>query len=156
MSINKVILVGFVGRDPEIRQTRSGNDVASFSVATTDRWRDKASGERKERTEWHHVVVWDENIVDFVKKYIKKGARVYVEGAQRTRKWVDQKGVERFTTETVVEKFRGVVTSLDRSEGGAGRPQPADDFDDYGSQRSSGPAPNAAAERTALDDEIPF
>jgi single-strand DNA-binding protein len=129
-SVNKVILIGNLGRDPEIRTTQDGTRIANFSLATSETWRDKASGERKERTEWHRVVIFNDRLVDVVEKYVKKGAKLYIEGALQTRKWTDQQGAEKYTTEVVLQRFRGELTMLDgRGEGGRG---------DYGSGSSGG------------------
>lgn len=135
-SVNKVILVGNLGADPEIRRTQDGSPVATFSLATSETWRDKATGERKESTEWHRVVVFAEGIVKVAEQYLKKGAKVYVEGQQKTRKWTDRSGADRYTTEVVLQPFRGVLTMLDSAGGGRpsessyGAPQPSDPDDD--------------------------
>ena len=154
-SVNKVILVGNLGRDPEIRTLNSGEKVANLSLATSETWRDKASGERKEKTEWHRVVIFNENIVRVAENYLKKGSTVYVEGSLQTRKWTDQQGVEKYSTEVVLQKFRGELTMLDgKGEGGGAM------SDDYGGgfQSSSGPRNQASGpkEDFPLDDEIPF
>ncbi len=117
-SVNKVMLVGNVGKDPEIRRTQDGAAVASFSVATSEKWRDKASGDRKERTEWHNVVVFNEQLVKVVEGYVKKGSKVYVDGALQTRKWTDKNGQERYSTEIVLQKFRGEIQLLDKLDKG--------------------------------------
>src|ERR1700680_4914008 len=121
-SVNKVILVGNLGRDPEIRSTQDGMRIANLAVATSETWREKMSGERKERTEWHRVVIFNERLSEFAEKYLKKGSKVYVEGALQTRKWTDQQGQERYTTEIALTRFRGELTMLDsaRGAGGAG------------------------------------
>jgi single-strand DNA-binding protein len=119
-SINKVILVGNLGRDPEIRSTQDGQRIATFSVATSESWRDRNSGERKERTEWHRVVIFNERLVEVVEKYVKKGAKLYVEGALQTRKWTDNSNQERYTTEVVIQRFNGDIQMLDRAGGGGG------------------------------------
>ena len=118
-SINKVILVGNLGRDPEIRSTQDGMRIANLAVATSETWRDKMSGERKERTEWHRVVIFNERLAEVAEKYLKKGSKVYIEGALQTRKWTDNSGQERYTTEVVLQRFRGELTMLD----GAGAPR---------------------------------
>src|SRR5712671_3392550 len=120
-SVNKVILIGNLGRDPEIRSTQDGTRVANLSVATSESWRDKASGERKERTEWHRVVIFNENLVKIAEQYLKKGSKIYVEGALQTRKWTDQAGVEKYSTEVVLQRFRGELTMLDGAAGGRGQ-----------------------------------
>src|SRR5579859_5721323 len=120
-SVNKVILIGNLGRDPEIRSTQDGTRIANLSVATSESWRDRNSGERKERTEWHRVVIFNENLVKVAEQYLKKGSKIYVEGALQTRKWTDQGGAERYSTEVVLQRFRGELTMLDgRGEGGGG------------------------------------
>ena len=134
-SVNKVILVGNLGADPEIRALGSGDRVANLRIATSESWRDRTSGERKEKTEWHRVVIFNENLVKVAENYLRKGAKVYIEGAIQTRKWADQSGVEKFSTEIVLQKFRGELTMLDgRNDnadqgggysGGAARPDDA-------------------------------
>jgi len=119
-SVNKVILIGNLGRDPEIRSTQDGTRIANFSLATSETWRDKASGERKERTEWHNVVIFNENLAKVAEQYCKKGTKVYIEGQLQTRKWQDQSGADRYTTEVVLQRFRGELTLLDSRGGGAG------------------------------------
>jgi single-strand DNA-binding protein len=165
-SVNKVILIGNLGRDPEIRSTQDGTRIANLSVATSESWRDKASGERKERTEWHRVVIFNDRLVDVVEKYLKKGSKVYLEGALQTRKWTDNSGQERYTTEVVLQRFRGELTMLDGRSGGGGgegyaEEAPAEDYaaaSGRGGGGGGGGAPRA--ERRApvqeLDDEIPF
>ena len=119
-SVNKVILVGNLGKDPEVRTTQDGQKIVSFSVATSETWNDRASGERKERTEWHRVVIFNENLGGVAEKYLRKGGKVYVEGSLQTRKWTDQAGQEKYTTEVVLSKFRGELTLLDgRRVGGS-------------------------------------
>ena len=155
-SVNKVILVGNLGRDPEIRTLTSGDRVANFSIATSETWRDRTSGERRERTEWHRVVIFNDNLVKVVENYVKKGSKVYIEGALQTRKFQDQSGAERTTTEVVLQKFRGELTMLDgKGEGGGGGREDGD-FGGYSSgprQQSAGPKETFSAD---LDDEIPF
>ena len=120
-SVNKVILVGNLGRDPEVRRLNSGDQVVNFTLATSENWRDKTTGERKEKTEWHRVVVFNEQIGKIVEQYCKKGSKVYVEGQLQTRKWTDQSGAEKYTTEIVLQRFRGELTLLDsRASGGSG------------------------------------
>ena len=120
-SVNKVILVGNLGRDPEIRSTQDGTRVANLSLATSESWRDKSSGERRERTEWHRVVVFNDRLVDVCERFLKKGSKIYIEGALQTRKWTDQSGQEKYTTEVVLQKFRGELTMLDGRGGGGCR-----------------------------------
>ena len=160
-SVNKVILVGNLGRDPEIRSTQDGTRVANLSLATSESWRDKSSGERRERTEWHRVVVFNDRLVDVCERFLKKGSKIYIEGALQTRKWTDQSGAEKYTTEVVLQKFRGELTMLDgRSGGGAGAEDEGSGggFSDSGS--SSGPCRMGRAPAGAgggdLDDDIPF
>lgn len=155
-SVNKVILVGNLGADPEIRALSSGDRVANLRVATSETWRDRASGERKERTEWHRVVIFNENLVKVAESYLRKGSKVYIEGAIQTRKWTDQSGVEKFSTEIVLQKFRGELTMLDGrggdgDEGGGGS---GGGFSSSGPRsQPSGPREDFSAD---LDDEIPF
>jgi single-strand DNA-binding protein len=154
-SINKVILVGNLGRDPEIRSLNSGDRVANLSIATSESWRDRASGERKERTEWHRVVIFNDNLVKVAENYLKKGSKVYIEGQLSTRKFTDQSGVEKYSTEIVLQKFRGELTMLDGKGEGGGR-----DEGDFGGYASSGPRNQSADPKETfsadLDDEIPF
>jgi single-strand DNA-binding protein len=167
-SVNKVILVGNLGADPEIRRTQAGDPVASFRIATSESWRDKNTGERKEKTEWHSVVVFNEQLADVVEKYAKKGAKVYVEGQLQTRKWQDQSGLDRYTTEIVLNRFRGEIQLLDKAP--SNRPPAADDPESYGTRRvrdDEADLRRQSEERTRaardnrnpsrdLDDEIPF
>jgi single-strand DNA-binding protein len=135
-SVNKVILIGNLGKDPEIRRTQDGRPIANLRIATTETWRDKASGEKRERTEWHSVVIFNENLCKVAEQYLKKGAKVYVEGQLQTRKWQDQQGQERYSTEVVLQNFNGTLTMLDgRAGGGMGGMQEsgADYGADYGS-----------------------
>ncbi|MCR5880035.1 single-stranded DNA-binding protein [Phenylobacterium sp. J367] len=156
-SVNKVILIGNLGADPEIRNLPSGERVANLRIATSETWRDRNSGERKEKTEWHRVVVFNENIVKVCEQYLRKGAKVYIEGSIQTRKWTDQSGQEKYSTEIVLQKFRGELTMLDgRGEGGG-----ASEGGGYsGGGFSSGPRNTSSAPRedfsADLDDEIPF
>ena len=160
-SVNKVILVGNLGRDPEIRSTQDGTRVANLSLATSESWRDKNSGERRERTEWHRVVVFNDRLVDVCEKYLKKGSKIYIEGALQTRKWTDQSGQEKYTTEVVLQKFRGELTMLDGRGGGAGDSDDAGGgFGDSGSGGGGGSNRMSRAPAGAgggdLDDDIPF
>src|ERR1043165_4584689 len=134
-SVNKVILVGNLGADPEIRSLGSGDRVANLRVATSETWRDRNSGERKERTEWHRVVIFNDSLVKVAESYLRKGSKVYIEGAIQTRKWTDQSGQEKFSTEIVLQKFRGELTMLDGKGGDAER----DEGGGYGGGFSSGP-----------------
>ena len=131
---NKVILVGNLGREPEVRSMSSGDPVVNLSLATSERWKDKSSGEQREKTEWHRVVVFDERLCDVAQKYLRKGSKIYIEGQLQTRKWTDQQGVEKYSTEVVLKRFNGVLTMLDSR-----------------SDQSEQPAP-----QVSLDDDIPF
>ena len=156
-SVNKVILVGNLGRDPEIRTLNNGEKVANLSLATSEQWRDKSTGERKEKTEWHRVVVFNDNIVKVVENYLKKGSTIYVEGSLQTRKWTDQQGVEKYSTEVVIQRFNGQLTMLGgRDGGGSSSGGPRDD--DYSSGFSTGGAnkPSGPRESYDLNDDIPF
>ena len=158
-SVNKVILVGNLGRDPEIRSTQDGMRIANLAVATSENWRDKMSGERRERTEWHRFVIFNERLTEVAEKYLKKGSKVYIEGALQTRKWTDNSGQERYTTEVVLQRFRGELTMLDGAGGarGAGGP-PIDDEGFADEPRASGSITPSRG-RTPLndlDDDIPF
>ena len=178
-SVNKVILVGNVGKDPEIRRTQDGRPIANLSLATSETWRDKATGERKEKTEWHRVVIFSEPLCKVVEQYVKKGAKLYVEGAVQTRKWTDQSGVEKYSTEVVLQGFNGSLTMLDGASGGRGASGGMGMQESGGGDNDAGggfgggggysePAPKrvtktgggAAASKgsfdKALDDEIPF
>jgi single-strand DNA-binding protein len=119
-SVNKVILVGNLGRDPETRRLASGDPVVNLRIATSESWKDKMSGERKEKTEWHSVVIYNENLARVAEQYLRKGSKVYIEGQLQTRKWADQSGVEKYTTEVVLQRFRGELTLLDGRSGGGG------------------------------------
>jgi single-strand DNA-binding protein len=163
-SVNKVILIGNLGKDPEVRRLNSGEPVVNLRIATSESWKDKATGERKEKTEWHSVVIFNENLARVAEQYLKKGSKVYLEGQLQTRKWQDQQGVEKYTTEIVLQRFRGELTLLDgRGGGGAG------DADEESGQISRGgdfgrsspmerrPAPAGGGSRYSdLDDDIPF
>ena len=156
-SVNKVILVGNLGKDPEIKTMQSGDKVANFSIATSESWKDKASGERKEKTQWHNIVIWNPGLVTIAERYLKKGAKIYLEGQLETRKWTDNSGVEKYTTEVVLRPYRGELTMLDSKGGGAAAEGGA--FRDNSSSQSydSGPAPaNNSRPADALEDEIPF
>ena len=160
-SVNKVILVGNLGRDPEIRRTQDGRPIAQLSVATSENWRDKNTGERKEKTEWHRVVIFSEGLAKIAEQYLKKGSKVYLEGALQTRKWQDKDGNEKYTTEVVLQGFNSTLTMLDGKGGGAGAGGGAESSEDFG---SSGPAPSRERKpamaggggRDDMDDEIPF
>jgi single-strand DNA-binding protein len=161
--VNKVILVGNLGADPEARSLNSGGEVVNMRVATSENWTDKASGERKEKTEWHNVVIFNENLGRVAKNYLRKGSKVYLEGQIQTRKWQDQSGNDRYTTEIVLQRFRGELVLLDSREGaGGGRGAFNEDFgDDFGGGAPSGSQrqqsrPQPAAFDTDLDDDVPF
>ncbi|GGE34088.1 single-stranded DNA-binding protein [Marinicauda pacifica] len=166
-SVNKVIIVGNLGADPEIRRLNSGDPVVNMRIATSEQWRDKQSGERREKTEWHNVVIFNENLAKVAENYLKKGSKVYVEGQLQTRKWTDQSGQDRYTTEVVLQKFRGELQMLDgRSEGGGGGRSGGYAADDQsggsggysggggGGQRQDRPREDFSSD--TLDDDIPF
>jgi single-strand DNA-binding protein len=163
-SVNKVILVGNLGKDPEVRRLQNGNPVVNLSVATSENWRDKATGERKEKTEWHRVVIFSEGLAKVAEQYLKKGAKVYIEGALQTRKWTDQAGVEKYSTEVVLQGFNSNLTMLDGRSGGGGGSFGSDDSGgDFGSGGPSSGAPprravaaGAGARNSDMDDDIPF
>jgi single-strand DNA-binding protein len=159
-SVNKVILVGNLGADPEVRRMQDGRPVVNLRVATSESWRDKATGERKEKTEWHRVVIFNEGLAKVAEQYLKKGSKIYVEGQLQTRKWTDQQGVEKYSTEVVLQGFNSALTMLDRAGGGGG----GGDYGDSSDFGSSRPAPRerqpamagGGGKRGDLDDEIPF
>ncbi|WP_398476803.1 single-stranded DNA-binding protein [Tardiphaga sp.] len=164
-SVNKVILVGNLGKDPEVRRMQNGNPVVNLTVATSDTWRDKGTGERKEKTEWHRVVIFSEGLAKVAEQYLKKGAKVYIEGALQTRKWTDPQGAEKYTTEIVLQGFNSTLTMLDgRSGGGSGGGggYGGDDMgDSFGGGQSSAPPQRRVAAaptggRSDMDDDIPF
>ena len=175
-SINKVILVGNLGKDPEIRRTQDGRPIANLRIATSETWRDKATGEKREKTEWHSVVIFSEGLCRVAEQYLKKGSKVYVEGQLQTRKWTDQSGQEKYTTEVVLQRFRGELTILDsRGGGGAGASEYGDeepgqisrggDFGRSSPSQDRRPAPSfggggggggGGSRYNDLDDDIPF
>lgn len=165
-SVNKVILIGNLGKDPEIRTLNSGDRVANLRIATSEQWRDKATGERKEKTEWHQVVIFNENIVKVAENYLKKGSTVYIEGSLQTRKYTDAQGVEKYSTEIVLQRFNGQLTMLggrNDSQGGGqgggyGGGGGGRNDDDYSSGFSTGGAnkPSGPKESYDLNDDIPF
>lgn len=167
-SVNKVILIGNLGRDPEVRHAQDGSKIVNLNVATSESWKDRNSGERKEKTEWHRVVIFNDRVADVAERYLKKGSKVYIEGALQTRKWTDQSGAEKYTTEVVIGKFKGELTLLDgRGEGGGGGAYEAGGESDYGAApRQPAPARGPAGGGSGggsgwdappdLDDEIPF
>ena len=168
-SVNKVILVGNLGRDPEVRRLGSGDPVVNLRIATSKSWKDKQSGERKEKTEWHSVVIFNENLARVAEQYLKKGSKVYIEGQLQTRKWQDQSGQEKYTTEIVLQRFRGELTILDSRGGGAGAGDFGDDQGggqisrggDFGSsspmeRRPAAPTSGGGSKYGDIDDDIPF
>ncbi len=165
-SVNKVILLGNLGRDPEVRNTQDGSKIVNLSIATSESWKDRATGDRKEKTEWHRVVIFNPNLADIAERYLKKGSSVYIEGALQTRKWTDKDGVEKYSTEVVIGKFKGELTLLGGRDSGGSGGGGGGGYDDTGPQRggSSGGGRGAPAggggggwEPPAdLDDEIPF
>ena len=146
-SVNKVILIGNLGRDPEVRRLTSGDPVVNLSVATSESWRDKASGERKERTEWHRVVIFNENLVKVAEQYLRKGSKVYLEGQLQTRKYSDKDGAEKYSTEIVLQRFRGELVMLDARGEGERAERPV---------MAGAPEESRSFQRDDLDDEIPF
>ena len=161
-SVNKVILIGNLGADPEIRRTQDGKPVANLRIATSETWRDRNTGERKEKTEWHRVVIFNEGLCRVAEQYLKKGSKVYIEGALQTRKWTDQSGQERYSTEVVLQGFNSVLTMLDGRGGGAGTDEDygGDSFGSSGVSTRRQPAMagggSAGRMNDILDDEIPF
>ena len=154
--VNKVILVGNLGADPEARSLNSGGEVVNMRVATSEQWKDR-DGNRQERTEWHNVVIFNENLGRVAKSYLRKGSKVYLEGQLQTRKWQDQSGADKYTTEVVLQRFRGELVLLDSREGGAGRGAFSDDFGDSSSAPSKPQSrPQPASFDTDLDDDVPF
>jgi single-strand DNA-binding protein len=164
-SVNKVILVGNLGRDPEVRRMGSGDPVVNLRIATSENWRDKATGERKEKTEWHSVVIFNENLAKVAEQYLKKGSKVYVEGQLQTRKWQDQSGQEKYTTEIVIQRFRGELTILDsRGSGGSsdygdeqqGQVSRGGDFGRSSPMEKRPAMASGGSKFNDLDDDIPF
>jgi single-strand DNA-binding protein len=161
-SVNKVILIGNLGRDPEIRRTQDGRPIANLSVATSDSWRDKNTGEKREKTEWHRVVIFSEGLCKVVEQYLKKGSKVYLEGSLQTRKYQDKDGQEKYSTEIVLQNFNSTLVMLDRAGGGGGDFGGDDAGGDFGSSGPSTRKPAmagagaGAGKRGDMDDEIPF
>jgi len=153
MSVNKVILVGNVGQDPEVKNTQDGRELATFSIATSENWKDKSSGEKKEKTEWHRVVVFSQGLVGVIKNYVKKGTKLYIEGQLQTRKWSDSNGVEKYTTEIILQNFNSTLQILDSRGGNGGSDGDSSGGYDRGSSDSR-KSSNVTVEET--DDEIPF
>jgi single-strand DNA-binding protein len=158
--VNKVILIGNLGADPEIRRTQDGRPIANLRLATTETWRDKATGERRERTEWHRVVIFSEGLARVAEQYLKKGSKVYLEGSLQTRKWQDNSGQDKYTTEVVLQGFNSQLTMLDRAGAGGGDFAPDESAGEFGSPgpsaREKKPALAVAGKHGDLDDEIPF
>jgi single-strand DNA-binding protein len=154
-SVNKVILIGNLGRDPEVRATQDGREIANLAIATSESWKDRSTGERKEKTEWHRVAIFNEGLVKVAKSYLKKGSKVYIEGQLQTRKWTDKDGQEKYSTEIVIQNYNGVLTMLDGRPGGddsAGNSGGFGGSSSYNSAPATSPKPAAEL----LDDEIPF
>ncbi len=162
-SVNKAILIGNLGRDPQVRRMPSGESVCSFSVATTESWRDKASGERRDRTEWHNVVIFNENLAKIAEQYLKKGSKVYIEGQIQNRKYTDKDGAEKYISEVVLQRFRGELTLLDSRGGGGGDFAGREESDSFGESARGGSVGRAPAGVSGarplsetIDDDIPF
>jgi single-strand DNA-binding protein len=161
-SVNKVILVGNLGKDPESRSFQNGGEVVSFSVATSESWKDKGSGDRKEKTEWHNVSIFSEGLARVAKSYLRKGSKVYLEGQLETRKWQDQSGNDRYSTDVVLRQFNSAMVLLDKAEGGGGGRGGGSYDDEFGGGSSGGGSsraqqrPQPAAFDTDLDDDVPF
>jgi single-strand DNA-binding protein len=149
MSINKVILVGNLGQDPEIRSTQDGREIVSFSLATSESWKDKNTGEKKDKTEWHRIVIFSQGLVGIAKNYLKKGSKIYLEGSLQTRKWTDNQGLEKYTTEVILQNYNSTLQILDSRER-------ASSGDVYSSNGSSGGRKNSDIAIEENDDEIPF
>jgi single-strand DNA-binding protein len=154
-SVNKVILIGNLGADPEIRRTQDGRPIANLRIATSESWRDKTSGERKEKTEWHRVVIFNEGLCRIAEQYLKKGSKVYLEGQLQTRKYNDKDGVEKYSTEIVLQGFNSQLTMLDTRSGGGGEASDGD-FGSQGAMPARKPAMAGTGKRSDMDDEIPF
>jgi single-strand DNA-binding protein len=162
-SVNKVILIGNLGADPIVRATQDGREIATISIATSESWKDRNSGERKEKTEWHRVVIYNDGLVGVVKNYLRKGSKVYLEGQLQTRKWTDQQGIEKYTTEVVLQNYSGTLTMLDGKKDDGGNQNNYDDGQSsggYGAAGNNNYGGGAARQQQAtaphLDDDIPF
>ncbi len=165
-SVNKAILVGNLGRDPEVRTSQDGSKIVNLNIATSEQWKDRSSGERREKTEWHRVVIFNPNLADIAERFCRKGSSVYIEGQLQTRKWTDQQGVERYSTEVVIGRFKGELTLLGSAQGGGNNPPPPGGQDDYGRSNSRTGGYGGSQQRGGgggsweppadLDDEIPF
>ena len=154
-SVNKVILIGNLGADPEVRHTQDGNPIVNLRLATNETWKDRQTGERRERVEWHRVVIFNENLGRIAQQYLRKGSKVYLEGQLQTRKWTDQSGQERYTTEVVLQRYRGELTMLDGRGEGGGFSSGGSNFDS-GSRSGGGAFESAGGGGDDMDDEIPF
>jgi single-strand DNA-binding protein len=154
-SVNKVILIGNLGKDPEVRAMGDGKPVVTLALATSENWKDKSTGERREKTEWHRVVIFNENLARIAESYLKKGSKVYIEGSLQTRKWTDQSGADKYTTEIVLQNYGGTLTMLDSKGDGGGGFQQQGGGDDYASGGAAAPKASPAP-ADDLDDDIPF
>ena len=160
-SLNKVMLIGNLGKDPEVRSFQNGGKVCNFSIATGETWKDKNTGEKREKTDWHNIAIFNENLVRIAEQYLKKGSKVYIEGSLQTRKWQDQSGADKYTTEVVLQNFNGTLVLLDRAEGGGGGQRGGGYNQDDGGYGSGGAAKSGGATRPSafdsdLDDDVPF
>lgn len=156
-SVNKVILIGNVGQDPDIRSTQEGKKIANLSIATSESWKDKNTGERKDKTEWHRVSVFNENITKVIENYVKKGSKIYIEGALQTRKWTDKDGIEKYTTEIVLQNYNGVLVLLEGKQEAQPNDTPrASQVSAEGYERVSGGRVNQGSTAAMLNDDIPF
>lgn len=159
MSVNKVILIGNVGQDPEIKSTGDGRELATFSLATTESWKDKNSGEKKDKTEWHRIVIFSPGLVNIVKNYVKKGSKLYLEGQLQTRKWTDNSGIDKYSTEIILQNFNSVLQMLDSSRGSGSSNSSSDGFSfgQNNNQNNSNSSNKASSNfNEELDDDIPF
>ncbi|MBT5383833.1 MAG: single-stranded DNA-binding protein [Kordiimonadaceae bacterium] len=156
-SINKVTLIGNLGKDPEVRHTQDGAPIVTLAIATSDSWKDKATGEKREKTEWHRVVIFNEHLCKVAENYLKKGSKIYIEGSLQTRKWTDNTGVEKYSTEVVLQRYNGELTMLDGRGDAGGYSQDGGSSDNYNQVASGGGGGSApASEKPGFDDEIPF
>ena len=162
-SLNKVMLIGNLGKDPEVRSFANGGKVCSFSIATSENWKDKNTGEKREKTEWHNISIFNENLVRIAEQYLKKGSKVYIEGPLQTRKWQDQSGADRYTTEIVLQNYNGTLVLLDRAEGGGGGQRGGgggynqdDGYGGGGGAARGGSPTKPSAFDSDLDDDVPF
>lgn len=153
-SLNKVVLIGNVGKEPEIRNTQDGREVASFPLATSENWKDKTSGERRERTEWHRIVIFAQPLINIIKSYVHKGSKLYIEGALHTRKWSDQSGIEKYTTEVVLQSYNSIMMLLDNRA--AGHSGVSSEIDGHREPSHHEPTKGKAEYAAEIDDEIPF